>query len=104
SSIHTQPPTTTLFPTRRSSDLHYYPLRQIRDRRNANYTGGNKRQRRRYRRGNYIAFIPKGCGEHGRTEGDDQSAQCYEEPRPCLDRKSTRLNSSHDQISYAVFC
>src|SRR2546428_9153045 len=25
------------------------------------------------------------------------------EPR-VLDRKSTRLNSSHDQISYAVFC
>src|SRR2546428_8923934 len=25
------------------------------------------------------------------------------EPRD-LDRKSTRLNSSHDQISYAVFC
>src|SRR5216683_2111966 len=24
--------------------------------------------------------------------------------RPCGDRKSTRLNSSHDQISYAVFC
>src|SRR2546428_5201225 len=24
------------------------------------------------------------------------------DPRP--DRKSTRLNSSHDQISYAVFC
>src|SRR2546421_4467160 len=26
--------------------------------------------------------------------------------KPCvnLDRKSTRLNSSHDQISYAVFC
>src|SRR3989440_7053624 len=24
--------------------------------------------------------------------------------RLCLDRKSTRLNSSHDQISYAVFC
>src|SRR5206468_13111705 len=23
---------------------------------------------------------------------------------PCQDRKSTRLNSSHDQISYAVFC
>src|SRR5206468_5332170 len=30
------------------------------------------------------------------------------QPRPVLtasqDRKSTRLNSSHDQISYAVFC
>src|SRR2546421_5216519 len=25
-------------------------------------------------------------------------------PRWTLDRKSTRLNSSHDQISYAVFC
>src|SRR2546428_6465083 len=24
--------------------------------------------------------------------------------RPTRDRKSTRLNSSHDQISYAVFC
>src|SRR5207245_8789606 len=23
---------------------------------------------------------------------------------PCLDRKSTRLNSSHGSISYAVFC
>src|SRR5579859_8241411 len=25
-------------------------------------------------------------------------------PRGTLDRKSTRLNSSHSQISYAVFC
>src|SRR2546428_2737413 len=25
-------------------------------------------------------------------------------PRARIDRKSTRLNSSHDQISYAVFC
>src|SRR6185312_10096881 len=25
-------------------------------------------------------------------------------PTPAIDRKSTRLNSSHDQISYAVFC
>src|SRR3712207_7592564 len=26
------------------------------------------------------------------------------EPRPAEDRKSTRLNSSHANISYAVFC
>src|SRR5688572_32686618 len=26
------------------------------------------------------------------------------QPEPRLDRKSTRLNSSHSQISYAVFC
>src|SRR2546421_8506043 len=27
-----------------------------------------------------------------------------DQPRETRDRKSTRLNSSHDQISYAVFC
>src|SRR5690348_17993370 len=26
------------------------------------------------------------------------------QPRPLIDRKSTRLNSSHPSISYAVFC
>src|SRR5206468_10343459 len=30
--------------------------------------------------------------------------QLSEAPCRALDRKSTRLNSSHDQISYAVFC
>src|SRR5206468_11442676 len=29
---------------------------------------------------------------------------CAERGIPRLDRKSTRLNSSHDQTSYAVFC
>src|SRR2546430_4922185 len=28
----------------------------------------------------------------------------HRDPRPFGDRKSTRLNSSHSQISYAVFC
>src|SRR5688572_32443149 len=28
----------------------------------------------------------------------------YEDCEGCEDRKSTRLNSSHSQISYAVFC
>src|SRR2546427_9339495 len=40
----------------------------------------------------------------------DQPFDCRESRRPALgcpkrrDRKSTRLNSSHSQISYAVFC
>src|SRR2546428_13509588 len=34
----------------------------------------------------------------GRPEHDAQSVDQW------IDRKSTRLNSSHDQISYAVFC
>src|SRR3989339_1759862 len=33
-----------------------------------------------------------------------QSVRCSNYTYPSLDRKSTRLNSSHDQISYAVFC
>src|SRR2546430_17371424 len=44
-------------------------------------------------------------GKKGQTEG----CRCTHAPRRarqriCLDRKSTRLNSSHSQISYAVFC
>src|SRR5206468_11954609 len=37
----------------------------------------------------------------GAREGDRAGACANTGPR---DRKSTRLNSSHDQISYAVFC
>src|SRR2546428_9517284 len=39
-------------------------------------------------------------------ENDETRSRMYGD-RPyesALDRKSTRLNSSHDQISYAVFC
>src|SRR5438270_6806516 len=48
-----------------------------------------------------------GNGHAGRRTGGD--TQCPM-PTPCErwrslpDRKSTRLNSSHSQISYAVFC
>src|SRR2546429_3291398 len=38
------------------------------------------------------ALIVEGCGEEGGRA------------RPGSDRKSTRLNSSHGYISYAVFC
>src|SRR2546421_2571114 len=41
------------------------------------------------------AFFPEGHGQLPRG---------LREERPAGDRKSTRLNSSHDQISYAVFC
>src|SRR2546421_2248852 len=36
------------------------------------------------------------------SQGSADSSICISTGRP--DRKSTRLNSSHDQISYAVFC
>src|SRR2546427_11768077 len=56
-------------------------------------------------------------GRLGRAEGDVFAGHCIEPSREPLlqlgvrdlhgrqaDRKSTRLNSSHSQISYAVFC
>src|SRR3712207_8101027 len=35
---------------------------------------------------------------------DDHIAELLDDLQACLDRKSTRLNSSHANISYAVFC
>src|SRR5436309_4893098 len=63
-----RPPSSTLFPTRRSSDLLGLPARH-----------GARLARCRANRG----------------DGSSIAA---------LDRKSTRLNSSHVKISYAVFC
>src|SRR2546430_11514971 len=40
---------------------------------------------------------PSGTAQFGYGDGDEQTMIS-------LDRKSTRLNSSHSQISYAVFC
>src|SRR3712207_8969464 len=44
--------------------------------------------------------------EHeGQHAGDEQHRRPADlADRPLLDRKSTRLNSSHANISYAVFC
>src|SRR2546428_6722938 len=39
-----------------------------------------------------------------REEDGDRSDEERLRQSECRDRKSTRLNSSHDQISYAVFC
>src|SRR5437868_7951327 len=36
--------------------------------------------------------------------GAKQESEHLHAARPCRDRKSTRLNSSHVSISYAVFC
>src|SRR5205085_7821497 len=45
--------------------------------------------------------------QHQHRQGHDQVVG-FERPEPVVkrlvDRKSTRLNSSHSQISYAVFC
>src|SRR5207248_5526199 len=45
------------------------------------------------------------CGSHvARLQGDVGRANVPSHLLSVLDRKSTRLNSSHRTISYAVFC
>src|SRR2546430_12892013 len=55
-----------------------------------------ERERRREHRARVA--IRGGRDEH---RGDGAASECL---APIPDRKSTRLNSSHSQISYAVFC
>src|SRR5438876_7935410 len=46
--------------------------------------------------------------EHSRIRGTQHpiagAARVHLNAKPAIDRKSTRLNSSHPSISYAVFC
>src|SRR5438309_5585560 len=79
--------------------------------------GGGGRGRRR---GARVVLRRHGAGKHGRSEYQESIhrslfpgvATPAEEERSGLgvtlrvhtDRKSTRLNSSHSSISYAVFC
>src|SRR5438309_9353895 len=44
------------------------------------------------------------CPNAGEENSDQLFAFCEDEDHVFLDRKSTRLNSSHSSISYAVFC
>src|SRR3712207_7703341 len=77
-----RPPRSTLFP--------YTTLFRSRDparRRGARRPAGRRRRRRAYRRSHLAGVVRGGRGR--RTQRD---------------RKSTRLNSSHANISYAVFC
>src|SRR5207302_8428200 len=85
----------TLFPTRRSSDLDAII-----------FVATQWRQRRGVRKQGWI-----GRGPGARVQ-QPVSGNCFAERRRgenfstghSADRKSTRLNSSHVKISYAVFC
>src|SRR2546427_3404057 len=47
---------------------------------------------------------PARCASSVDRRAGAHLAGCSKRPISALDRKSTRLNSSHSQISYAVFC
>src|SRR5437879_10995319 len=74
------PPRSTLFPTRRSSDLY----------------GPEPAPR--------VTVAPCAVPSHVLASDNLAHAIRREIERVVLDRKSTRLNSSHRCISYAVFC
>src|SRR3712207_6904483 len=78
-----RPPRSTLFPTRRSSDLR---------------VAGRVRARAPRRD---VAVV---VGVAGGAEVEPERAVGDDEAEAGRDRKSTRLNSSHANISYAVFC
>src|SRR3712207_8062141 len=77
------------FPTRRSSDLSRPPTRL-----NSCESHAGRASRRLTARGASMVAAAR------------WDAPAYARPLPprSLDRKSTRLNSSHANISYAVFC
>src|SRR5205085_11828433 len=77
------------FPTRRSSDLQKISL--VHAHATALFPRGDVRARERCR-----------CRQV--EHGDLQAGICVGQGAAHRDRKSTRLNSSHSQISYAVFC
>src|SRR5206468_11606877 len=103
SSLFTAAPTTaiyTLSPTRRSSDLAA-ARRRAADRgrsRRCPAVRARGRSPASGREAGQHPTLPRTC-DGGRFR--DREADGAGEGR---DRKSTRLNSSHDQISYAVFC
>src|SRR5256886_12391369 len=87
-----RPPRSTLFPTRRSSDL-FQALRQL-----SRLT--NLRQDLAGRWDRQVAAL----GTPPSAEMGEEVEKTLMQFCDAIDRKSTRLNSSHSQISYAVFC
>src|SRR5690349_22490239 len=82
-----QPPRSPLFPTRRSSDLFWVVARE----------GSVSRAAKQLR----VTQPTVSEQIHALEDNLDEKLLRREGRR---DRKSTRLNSSHVEISYAVFC
>src|SRR5690606_40968713 len=92
------------FPTRRSSDLYHRDLRLLK--RRLTFKGVDHIISRAERKIYPIAY---GGGHGDIYHQPDELLNDLLEAREALisqhkDRKSTRLNSSHVKISYAVFC
>src|SRR5205085_8484503 len=95
SRVSAAPPAVPSFPTRRSSDL---------PRRRPDASARTRCSSSRISLRSLDSARSSGSAIAGRLlrQGGDHDDQ--DQPTERQDRKSTRLNSSHSQISYAVFC
>src|SRR5688572_32276036 len=93
-----RPPRTTLFPytTLFRSEEAVGSRRRLRVQDHDEAAGG----------GRDLGLLEAQSGGNGlgAVFGAENPRECGFELLPARDRKSTRLNSSHSQISYAVFC
>src|SRR5207245_10067826 len=71
----------------------------------------DNKQRKRAKRGPVLksgaqadAAIVQHSQQRNQAESDHEVRQVHRPAHDSIDRKSTRLNSSHGSISYAVFC
>src|SRR2546430_6973486 len=85
-----RPPRSTLFPTRRSSDLTKHLVNEASLPPDVEIRAGWDA---------CMASVKRPASKPSSSKGSRNP-----ETRKTEDRKSTRLNSSHSQISYAVFC
>src|SRR5688572_31587207 len=86
------PITSTCFPAK-SESVNCFPSRT-----------SVKEYERKAARAAVGAAVPVALGAVLPAAGGDFAGEGATLPSPRGDRKSTRLNSSHSQISYAVFC
>src|SRR5207245_9590092 len=92
--------TCTTFPTRRSPDLaaaevpeRVEEIKEVKPRERADRTEPDEGDARH-----------QDAGDHQAARAEPVHQPAGEEAEQWTDRKSTRLNSSHGSISYAVFC
>src|SRR5690606_41718371 len=95
--IHTSPPHPVLrsFPTRRSSDLNYFSV---------DLTSAYSQKLKSYVRDYIFVNTQREDIPAIILLKDQMETSSPEFKKYWQDRKSTRLNSSHVKISYAVFC
>src|SRR5207247_11355839 len=90
------------FPTRRSSDLGWYARVIDHLTRAFHYT--DSQQENRLTPGHKSILYGAPANHVYQKENGPKASRFLPEQETAIDRKSTRLNSSHEWISYAVFC